>query len=55
MRDATKWEVVVWYGAGPQRREFGTKAEAYQWANAVVNYTAIEVYGPNGEYDGAMG
>lgn len=49
------WEVVVWQGAGPQRREFATKAEAYQWANTFVSYTAIEVYGPNGEYDGVQG
>lgn len=49
------WEVVVWLGAGPQRREFATKVDAYLWANSFVNYTAIEVYGPNGEYDSTQG
>jgi len=54
-RDPSKWEVVVWAsGSQCHRREFATKDEAYTYANSPeVDNTAvaIEVYGPNGEYD----
>jgi hypothetical protein len=47
------WEVVLWYGNKPTRKEFATKEEAYTWSNNHNDATAIEVYGPNGEYDGS--
>lgn len=49
---ATKWEVVIW--ETPNRsfyQTFETKAEAYQYANRYLEAHAIEIYGPNGEYD----
>lgn len=47
------WEVVIWTDASHcYRFEFGTKESAYLWANDRPNVFAVEVYGPNGEYDG---
>lgn len=54
-RDPSKWEVVMWEsGARCHRREFDTKEAAYLYANSPAvdaAAVAIEVYGPDGEYD----
>jgi hypothetical protein len=45
------WEVCIWTTPSKGfRREFKTREEAYTFANSQQAF-AIEVYGPNGEYD----
>jgi hypothetical protein len=49
-----KWEVVVWHSLKVGVRDtFATKEEAYEHANRVPGAYAVEVYGPDGEYDAA--
>lgn len=48
------WELILWTSPNRSCRfEFNTKEEAYLAANHPRWYAvvAVEIYGPNGEYD----
>jgi hypothetical protein len=48
------WEVVIWVTADKAYRfNFDDREAAYAWANDRPNVYAVEVYGPDGEYDGS--
>lgn len=48
-----EWRVVIWTTANNGNSFYvGTKAEAYVLTNEHTDAYAIEIYGPDGFYDG---
>ena len=47
------WRVVIWTSPNKgDSTEHDTKDAAYEWANEHHDAHAIEIYGPDGFYDG---
>ena len=52
LKESFMWTVVAWKsGPSCDSTDYRTKEEAYEAARNADSRYAIEIYGPNGEYD----
>lgn len=52
LKESFMWTVVLWKpGSRVDSTDYQTREEAYEAANEADSRYAIEIYGPNGEYD----